>query len=133
VEGPLPCLLTVTDQGPEPRPASAKRLMAVKRARSRAELAQAAMAAMPQATPQDRDAEVARQAAALEARGLLIRQWSLDDIQADLAWCGRDGSPTKVKRIQSVVLKGTGFKKVEAAPDAITGMIHELISDHTIG
>ncbi|HUU08909.1 MAG TPA: electron transfer flavoprotein subunit beta/FixA family protein, partial [Phycisphaerae bacterium] len=104
VECPLPCLLTVTDQGPEPRPASARRIMAVKRARCRAELTMEVAAAMPDADAEAREAEVARRAAALQARGLLITQWTLDDIEADLAWCGRDGSPTKVKRIQSVIL-----------------------------
>jgi electron transfer flavoprotein beta subunit len=133
VEAALPCLLTVTDLGPEPRPASAKRLMAVKRARSRAELQGEVAAAMPGAAPQGLAAEVEKRAAALAAKGLLIKQWTLDDIKADLAWCGRDGSPTKVKRIQSVVLKGTGFKKVEPRPDAVAGMVHELIEDHTIG
>jgi len=133
VEAPLPCLLTVTDQGPEPRPASARRLMAVKRARSRAELQGEATAAMPGAAPQGLAAEVEKRAAALAARGMLIKQWTLDDIKADPARCGRDGSPTKVKRIQSVVLKGTGFKKVEPQPDAVAGMVHELIEDHTIG
>ncbi len=133
VECPLPCLLTVTDQAPEPRPASARRLMAVKRARSRAELAMEVAAAMPDAAPEARAAQVEARAAALQARGLLITQWTLDDIKADLAWCGRDGSPTKVKRIQSVVLKGTAFRKVEANEAEIAAMVHELIADHTIG
>ncbi|MCX5670726.1 MAG: hypothetical protein NTU94_05320 [Planctomycetota bacterium] len=83
--------------------------------------------------PGARAAEVERRAAALAAKHLLIKQWTLDDIGADLAWCGRDGSPTKVKRIQSVVLKGSGFKKIEPTPEAVTSMIHELIEDHTIG
>ena len=121
VECPLPCLLTVTAQAPAARPPSAKRMMAVKKARSRAELAQEA------------PGEAEARAEALKARGLLIAQWTLDDIGADLAWCGRDGSPTKVKRIQSVVLKGSGFKKVEPTEDAIATMVHELIEDHTIG
>jgi electron transfer flavoprotein beta subunit len=133
VEAPMPCLLTVTDQGPEPRPASAKRIMAVKRARSRAELQGEVAAAMPGATPEAVAAEVEKRAAALAAKGFLIKQWTLDDIRADLAWCGRDGSPTKVKRIQSVILKGTGFKKVEPTKEAVADMVHELIEDHTIG
>jgi len=133
VEAALPCLLTVTDQGPAPRPASAKRIMAVKKARCRAELQAEASAAMAGAPPEASAAEVEKRAAALAAKGLLIKQWTLDDIGADLAWCGRDGSPTKVKRIQSVVLKGSGFKRVEPAPQAVAGMIHELIEDHTIG
>ncbi|MGB2998608.1 MAG: electron transfer flavoprotein subunit beta/FixA family protein [Phycisphaerae bacterium] len=123
VSCPLPCLLTVTDGGPQPRPPSAKRIMAVKKARSRAELARDARD----------DAEVRAQAESLGKRGLLITQWDLDDIEADLAWCGRDGSPTKVKRIQSVVLTGSGFKKVEPAEEAVAAMVHELIEDHTIG
>jgi len=90
-------------------------------------------AAMPDAAPEARAAEVETRAAALQARGLLITQWTLDDIKADLAWCGRDGSPTKVKRIQSVVLKGTAFRKVEANEAEIAAMVHELIADHTIG
>lgn len=123
VECPLPCLLTVTDQAPAARPPSAKRIMAVKKARSRAEI--------ERETPDPAQAQA--RAEALQARGLLITQWDLDDIGADLAWCGRDGSPTKVKRIQSVVLKGSGFKKVEPSEEAITTMVHELIEDHTIG
>jgi electron transfer flavoprotein beta subunit len=133
VEAAMPCLLTVTDQGPSPRPPSAKRIMAVKRARCRAELLSEAAAAMPDAAPQARDGEVESRAAALAAKGLLINQWTLDDIGADPAWCGRDGSPTKVKRIQSVVLEGAGFKKVEPTREGIADMIHELIEDHTIG
>jgi len=123
VECPLPCLLTVTDQAPAPRPPSAKRIMAVKKARSRAEI--------ERETPDP--AQARARAEALQARGLLITQWDLQDIVADLAWCGRDGSPTKVKRIQSVVLKGSGFKKIEPTQEAIATMVHELIEDHTIG
>jgi len=123
VECPLPCLLTVTDQAPAARPPSAKRIMAVKKARSRAEI--------ERETPDPAQAKA--RAEALQARGLLITQWDLQDIGADLAWCGRDGSPTKVKRIQSVVLKGSGFKRVEPTEEAIATMVHELIEDHTIG
>jgi len=123
VECPLPCLLTVTDQAPAARPPSAKRIMAVKKARSRAEI--------ERETPDP--AQARARAEALQPRGLLITQWDLQDIGADLAWCGRDGSPTKVKRIQSVVLKGSGFKKVEPTEEAIATMVHELIEDHTIG
>jgi len=123
VECPLPCLLTVTDQAPAARPPSAKRIMAVKKARSRAEI--------ERETPDP--AQARARAEALQPRGLLITQWDLQDIGADLAWCGRDGSPTKVKRIQSVVLKGSGFKKIEPTQEAIATMVHELIEDHTIG
>lgn len=133
VETTLPCLLTVTDQSPGPRPASAKRIMAVKKARARVELEREVAQEMADATPEARAAEVERRAVAIKAAGLLIKQWNLDDVDADLAWCGRDGSPTKVKRIQSVILTGSGFKKVEPDEVGVAGMIHELIADHTIG
>ena len=57
-----------------------------------------------------------------------MKQWDLDYIKADLKWCGRDGSPTKVHRIQSVVLAAKESKAVEPTEAGITGMVHEL--DH---
>ena len=69
----------------------------------------------------------------LEARGLLIHQWNLEDIDADLQWCGRSGSPTKVHRIQSVVLTGGSHKTVEPSEEALAAMVGELIEDHTLG
>jgi len=133
LECPLPCLITVTDQGPEPRPASAKRIMATKKCRAPAEVETDLRAEMPEADAEARAAQARRRTDALAARGRLIPQWNLDDIGADLAWCGRDGSPTKVKRIQSVVLAATGFKRVEPTEEGVAGMVHELIEDHTIG
>ena len=69
----------------------------------------------------------------LNTKGLLIEQWGLDDIEADLSWCGRSGSPTKVHRIQSVVLTGNEHRQIEPTPEAISQMVHELIEDHTLG
>ena len=69
----------------------------------------------------------------LEQKSLLIRQWDLDVLEADLDWCGRDGSPTKVHRIQSVVLAAKETKEVEPTQSGIETMVHELIVDHTIG
>ena len=61
-----------------------------------------------------------------------IKQWNLDDLKADLQWCGRDGSPTKVHRIQSVVLSAKESKAVECSDEGISDMIHELIKEKTI-
>ena len=68
----------------------------------------------------------------LEKDNLLIKQWNLDDLEADLQWCGQSGSPTKVHRIQSVVLAAKESKEVEATEKGLTDMIHELISDKII-
>ena len=53
-------------------------------------------------------------------------------LQADLNWCGRGGSPTKVHRIQSVVLAAKQARCVESTEAGISEMIHELIKDKTI-
>jgi electron transfer flavoprotein beta subunit len=62
----------------------------------------------------------------------LIQQWDLAAVEADLAWCGRSGSPTKVHRIQSVVLAAKESKVVEPNDEGIAGMIGELIEDKII-
>jgi len=56
----------------------------------------------------------------------------LDYLKADLGWCGRSGSPTKVHRIQSVVLAAKESKDVEATQQGIADMMRELIEDKTI-
>jgi len=63
---------------------------------------------------------------------LLIKQWDLDFVGADLNWCGRSGSPTKVHRIQSVVLAAKESKDVPANEKGIAEMVHELIEDKII-
>lgn len=121
----LPALLTVVDSANEPRVPCAKRLMKYKSAKCRAEIE-----AMAKNDPSINVETVCRD---LQSRGLLIDQWDLDYLQADLRWCGRDGSPTKVHRIQSVVLTAKETKEVAPTQEAINAMIHELIVDHTIG
>jgi electron transfer flavoprotein beta subunit len=69
---------------------------------------------------------------ALEEKGLLIKQWDLDSLDADLAWCGMSGSPTKVHRIQSVVLAAKESKDLEPTAEGIADMIHELLEEKTI-
>lgn len=119
VKGKLPVLLTVMDTANDPRPAGARRMMQFKKAKSLVEFG--------------KEGASEEQLAELKSKGLLIEQWDLDDLEADLQWCGRDGSPTKVHRIQSVVLTASGHKSVEPTDEGIRGMVHELIEDHTIG
>ena len=68
----------------------------------------------------------------LKEKGLLIQQWDLDLIGADLGWCGQSGSPTKVHRIQSVVLAAKGSKEIKPSEKGISDLIHELIEDKII-
>jgi len=128
----MPALLTVTDTFQEPRPFSAKALM--RRSTPGRSWSWRRKWRRPCRRRTRRPGGGGGQAgAALEAKKLLIGQWTLDDIKADLAWCGRDGSPTKVKRIQSVVLKGSGYAEFKNNEADITKLVHQLIDDHTIG
>lgn len=133
VEARLPLLLTVLDTANRPRPASARRVMRAKRARSAAEVEREVKAAMKDADDAAREKEITQRIDTLAAKGLLFDQFDLDDIDADLAWCGIAGSPTKVHRVQSIVLTKEGFKEVEPTEQGVRDMIHELIHDHTLG
>jgi electron transfer flavoprotein beta subunit len=63
----------------------------------------------------------------------VLALWDIAAIKADPAQCGLAGSPTKVKTINSVVLTGGEIKYVDPGEQGITGLIHELIADHTLG
>ena len=129
-----PICLTVMDTANVPRPMAAKRIMKAKKARAIAEIAKAVDEQLgASATAEAKTAEVAKRAADLKGKNLLIEQWNLDDIKADLNWCGRNGSPTKVHRIQSVVLTGGDYKEFPATDEGCATLVGELIEEHTIG
>jgi electron transfer flavoprotein beta subunit len=142
VEVRLPALITVLDTACSPRPPAAKRVMKYKRAVTRSELEgalKAEIAALGECgapglqTPAAVEAEVERRAELLRGRGLMLEQWNLDDIQADLQWCGLAGSPTKVHRVQSIVLTKSGYTEIPATEEGIRRLIRELVVDHTLG
>jgi len=132
VRSALPVLLTVTGEANEPRVASAKRMMKYKNALAPVEVEEQVHKENPTADEDTAKQLTDRRCQILKERGLLIKQWDLDLIEADLNWCGRNGSPTKVHRIQSVVLAAKESKEVEASDKGISDMIHELIEDKTI-
>lgn len=128
----LPVLLTVTSDANEPRIAAAKRMMKYKNARIPLEIEREMRANNPNATEQELKSLIEMKRNDLSNKGLLIKQWDLDEIEADLTWCGRSGSPTKVHRIQSVVLAAKESKTIEPSDKGISDMIHELIKDKVI-
>lgn len=133
VEARLPVLATVLDTANTPRPPAAKRLMKFKKARCRSEVEQAVSRELSDATEGTRATEVTRRCLALAERGLLMEQWSLDDVGADLVWCGLKGSPTKVHRVQSIVLAGGAYREYPPTDGGVARLVRELIEDHTIG
>ncbi len=116
VRGPLPALLTVTSEANAPRPPSAKRVMRYKKARAACELV-------------NEDETLLGE---LRQRGLLIEQWGLEEIGAEEAACGGSGSPTRVKKIDSVQLRSEEHKPVEPTTEGLTELVEELIAEHIL-
>jgi electron transfer flavoprotein beta subunit len=133
VEAKLPVLVTVIDTANKPRPLAARRMMRHKRAQVAAEIEAEVKRDLPEASEEALRAEVQRRAAAVKEQGLLLEQWNLDDIHADLSRCGLAGSPTKVFRIQAIVLTKEGFTEVVPTEDGVRQLIHELVVDRTLG
>ena len=116
VEGPVPALLTVVGTANDPRPPAVKRLLKYRKARAACEL-------KPE-SPVSADG--------LAKKGLLIEMWSADDAQCDPARCGGSGSPTKVKKIESVKLVSKDHARVEPTPDGLGALVRHLIGEHIL-
>jgi electron transfer flavoprotein beta subunit len=132
VTSSLPVLLSVTGDANEPRVAAAKKMMKYKKVLAPIEVEQKIKAENPDADEADIKELVEHKCHQLEEKGLLIKQWDLDILEADLSWCGQSGSPTKVHRIQSVILAAKETKQIDPDETAIVDMIHELIDDKII-
>lgn len=115
----MPVLLTFTDEGFAPRPPSARRVMAFKNA----------VAAATNDASYD---ECYMNASACKDDEIIVL-WDIASIKADPEACGLAGSPTKVKKIDSVVLTAQDIRMIDNTEEAISHLVHELIADHTIG
>ena len=116
LRGPLPALLTVVGTANEPRPPAAKKLLKYRKARSGLELAKEPV----------EDSEPYR------GRGLLIEHWDVGEIGADEGRCGLKGSPTKVKKVESVKLVSTEHRRVEPTKEGLAELVRELIAEHIV-
>jgi electron transfer flavoprotein beta subunit len=132
VKAKLPVLLTITGEANEPRVAAAKKIMRYKNALTPIEVEQKIKADNPDADDKTLKELTEHKCSLLKEKGLLIKQWDLDFLQADLTWCGRSGSPTKVHRIQSVVLATKESKNIEPTDKGVAEMLGELIEDKII-
>ncbi len=118
VEAPLPLLVTVNGTARPCRPRNAKLLMKYKHAKTATER---------QAEQCDRDELYTKRPY------LLLTEWSVEDVKADREQCGLSGSPTKVKKIESVVFQAKESKRLTDDDNEIDGLMRELIESHTIG
>ena len=129
----LPVLVTVTGDANEPRPPSAKRVMQFKRASCPLELALRFKAENESASDEDIQEHVAEAVAELAKRDAVLIEWNADDVDADPDKIGLAGSPTKVKKIESVVLSGQDLVTIEPTEEGVHGLVRELIADHILG
>jgi Electron transfer flavoprotein, beta subunit len=118
VESSFPCLITVNNSAAECRSRHAKRVMAFKKAASATE-----------AIEKNIDLSTLWQ----KNPNLKIEEWNAADINADDSRLGLTGSPTKVKKIDNVVLTQKENKQLEPTDTDIDSLMKELISSHIIG
>ena len=122
----LPLLVTVVSSANKPRPPRAKLILKYRNAGSRLDL-EALRSRFPEC------ADESELEAHLEARGLLIPVWGPEEIDAEPDRIGATGSPTRVKKVDSVVFKATASKQVEATETALRELVAEWVEDHTVG
>ena len=118
VESGFPCLITVHGSAKECRARHAKRLMKFKKAKSNSELQ-----------------ELGQDYSTIwnEKPYLKIEEWSASDIMAEDDRLGLTGSPTKVKKIENVVLTQKDSKVLTPNDNDINDLMKELISSHILG
>lgn len=116
LEGPLPALLTVTESANMPRPPAAKKLLKYKDALTATEL----------------EKEDGPDPEHYAEKGLLIEEWNASDVNCDPDRCGGSGSPTKVKKIESVRLVSEEHLRVDPTPEGLTGLVRDLIDEHIL-
>ena len=127
VEGPLPIVITVNGSAAPCRPRNAKLVMKYKRALGAQEKVPA-----PACHPEGVSALPYPEL--YEKRPYLnIPEWSVADVNGDLAQCGLSGSPTKVKAIQNIVFQAKESKTLTGSDKDVEDLIVELLADHTIG
>ncbi len=118
VKSPLPALITVHSSADECRARHAKRVMKYKHARTTTEI-----------QSEDKDyTELLNNCPYLN-----ITEWSAADLNADPECLGLNGSPTKVKKIENVVLTAKDSIALTTSDGDINTLMKELIESHVIG
>ena len=62
-----------------------------------------------------------------------ITEWGVAEVGGEAQFYGLAGSPTRVKKIESIVFQAKENKRIGASAGEINDMIRELINNHTIG
>jgi electron transfer flavoprotein beta subunit len=121
----LPCLLTVVGSANRPRPPSARRMLTYKLAATTLEY-QLLLEKWPEfETKEALDSYLAE-------REQRIPVWTVADIGADEDKLGLAGSPTKVLKVDSVVLETTESREVQATSEDISVLLQDLAQDYIL-
>ena len=123
VEAPLPIVITVNGSAAPCRPRNAKLVQKYKRA----------LGAQEKAAITKEGAELAYADLYEKYPYLNITEWSVADVNGDLAQCGLSGSPTKVKTIQNISFQAKESKTLTGSDKDVEDLIVELLANHTIG
>jgi len=117
VTAPTPVLITVNGTAADCRVRNSKLLMKYKHAKTVSELQN-----------ESEDYIKLQQ----ERKYLQIKEWNVSDVDADIEALGLSGSPTKVKKIENIILQAKEYKKLTSDDKDIDNLIKELIENHTI-
>ncbi len=118
VKAPIPVLITVTGSAPSCRARNARLIMKYKHAK----------------TVTERQAANEDYLSLYNDRPYLnIQEWTVNEVEVDHVQLGLSGSPTKVKKIDNVVLQAKDARKIEPTDAEINLLMKELIDSHTIG
>ena len=132
----LPLLMTVTGTCNEPRPERAKRLLEYRRHTCAAEIASRVareMTTYGNPPPRDKvNEEAAPLIEAAEQTNRMLNVLDADGVEADADMIGGSGSPTKVKKIESVVLAGGELVKIEPVEEDVRKLVKELVKEHIL-
>lgn len=118
VRAKMPLLCTVHSSAEDCRSRNAKLTMKYKHAKTVSEIQEAG----------DDYEELVKTRPYLE-----IVEWAADDLNPDPACLGLVGSPTKVKKIENVVLTAKDNVTLTSEDKDIDFLMRELIANHTIG
>ena len=125
VRAKFPVLFTVLKDAAEPRPFSAKRVMAYKGAKSLMDL--------EKMTEGNSLLYTDKLQHEYEEKNLFIPTLTMDELGLDPERCGIKGSPTKVHKVDSVVLGGGNHIRVEPTKEGLEKLVDQLLADHIFG
>lgn len=125
LESPSPVLITVIKDAAIPRPFQAKRVMAFKNAKSLLELEKMTESNSLLIIDDLKEEYI--------ANNLYIPTFTMDDLDVEQERCGLAGSPTKVHKVDSVVLESGEHEKIEPTKDGLNYLVDKLMEDHIFG